>query len=60
MTVLFAMLLGLQDEERPKAEFAPLIKIEGSIEFFGGTVEQALEHARKHGKLVMVHTWAHW
>ena len=60
MIALLAILFAAQDEERPKAEFAPLIKVEGKVEFFGGTPEQAMEHARKHGKLVLVHTWAHW
>lgn len=66
MMTLWPSLLAaavLQDDpsdSRPQSEFSPLLKVEGKIEWFGGTVEEALEQARKSDRLVLVHLWAHW
>ncbi len=61
MPIILWTLLAIQDEpRRPEPEFAPLLKIEGTVEWFGGSYEEALEEARKTERLVLVHLWAHW
>jgi hypothetical protein len=61
--LLLAAWVALQadpQDKRPPSEFSPLLRVEGKIDWFGGSTQDALEMARKTERLVLVHLWAHW